>query len=263
MSPYNYVANNPIKLTDPTGAEIEEGSQKAWEREKRLVQNKRNRLQKKSDNLKAKAEKKGWSSEKLAKKTGNLSKRINNLDNSLSTMGKLEESKQVYSLSKTSNGENGGVSLDTKTGIINISYGTTSNFVHETTHAGQFESGDMAFNSKTGQSLGQDVFDEVAAYKAQFAYNPSSVSGLTSTSVANSFGSITTSWVQGLQGGSMYVPLGHPNFVQGVSANTGVSPININSGRSAFINAYPNAAIMRSLPTNFILKNSPSTYYKK
>ncbi len=263
FSPYCYTMNNPVMLIDPDGMEIDEGSKKEWERQKGYVTKQRDKLQSKSDGLVAKAEKKGWNSEQLAKKQGNLGERISSLNISLETMGTLEASDQVYSLSQVASGELGGLTLDTKNNVISINYGSTSNFVHEMTHAGQFETGDMAFNSKTGLTLGQDIYDEVAAYKAQFAYSPSSVSGLTSTSVPNSFGSITTSWVQGLAGGSLYVPLGHPNYIQGVSANTGVSSININSGKSAFVKAYPNAAIMKSLPTNFILKNLPTTYYKK
>ncbi len=263
LSPYSMFANNPLRFTDPTGMEIEEGSKKLWEKQKGSVTKQRDRLQSKSDGLVAKAEKKGWSADKLAKKQGNLGERISSLNTSLETMGTLEASDQVYSLSRAAEGSNGGLTLDPKTNVINISFGNTANFVHETTHAGQFETGDVAFNKQSGVSLAQDVFDEVAAYKAQFAYSPSSVSGLTSTSVANSFGSITASWVQGLGGGSLYVPLGHPNYIPGVSANTGVSPLNINSTKSDFIKAYPNAAIMKSLPTNYILKNSPFTYYKK
>lgn len=168
----------------------------------------------------------------------------------------LESSSQVYSLSSPASGENSGVTLDTKTSAINISFRSTSSFVHETTHAGQFETGDLAFDLNTGGTLAQDVTDEVAAYKAQFAYSPSSVSGLTSTSVANSFGSITSSWVQGLAGGTLYVP--------GGSANTGISPLNINSTRADFIKAYPNNAALKTLPINFILKKSyPNIYYKK
>lgn len=124
------------------------------------------------------------------------------------------------------------------------------------THAGQFEAGNMAFNSKTGMTLAQDVYDEVAAYKSQYAYDPSSVSGLPSTSVANSFGSITPTWVQDLAGGTLYAP--------GGKANTGTGPLNINSTRADFINAYPNNPAVKTLPANFVLKTSyPNIYYKK
>jgi hypothetical protein len=107
---------------------------------------------------------------------------------------------------------------------------------------------------------GQDVHDEVAAYKAQFAYDPSSVSGLTSSSSsANSFGAITTGWVQGItksDGSKPYAP--------GGSANTGITPVNINTNRDGLIAAYPGqAAGLKTLPADFTLKSIPSIYYKK
>lgn len=258
ISPYAYCANNPIIYIDPTGMYIEEGSQKEWERRKGDVTSQRDYLQKRVDKLTAKAEAKGWSAEKLASKIGDKNERIASLNTSLGTMGILESSSQGYSLSHTAPGENGGVTLNTDTKIVDIKFGSgnTGNFVHEMTHAGQFEAGDMAFDSKTGMTLAQDVYDEVSAYKSQFAYDPSSVSGLPSTSVANSFGSITPSWVQGLAGGTLYVP--------GGTANTGVGPLNINSTRADFINAYPGNPAIKTLPASFVLKTSyPNIYYKK
>ena len=266
ISPFAYCANNPMIYIDPTGMYIEEGSQKEWERRKSDITSQKDYLQKRVDNLTAKAEGKGWSAEKLASKIGDKNERVGSLNTSLGTMGTLESSSQGYSLSHTASGENGGVTLNTGTNTVDIRFGSgnTANFVHETTHAGQFETEDMAFDSKSGNPLAQDVFDEISGYKAQFAYDPSSVSGLTSTSVANSFGSITASWVQGLVGGNIYVPIGSPNYVPGVSTNTGVGPLNINSTRADFINAYPNYPGFKMLPASYVLKTSyPNIYYKK
>jgi RHS repeat-associated protein len=258
ISPYAYCANNPIIYIDPTGMYIEEGSQKEWDRQKGNVTSQRDYLQNRVDKLTAKAEAKGWSSEKLASRIGDKTERIGSLNTSLGTMGTLESSSQGYSLSNTAAGENGGVTLNTGTNTIDIKFGSsnTGNFVHEVTHAGQFETGNMAFDSKSGMTLAQDIHDEVSAYKAQYAYDPSTVSGLTSTSYANSFGAITTSWVQGLAGGTLYAP--------GGTANTGIGPLNINSTRTDFINAYPSNPAMKTLPASFILKTSyPNIYYKK
>lgn len=103
----------------------------------------------------------------------------------------------------------------------------------------------------------QDIGDEVAAYKAQFAYDPSSVSGLTSTSRANSFGAITPQWVQGVT-----TSTGQQPYAPGGSANTGVGPLNVNSTREDFIRAYPNNPAMRNLPQNFSIKSIPNAIYR-
>ena len=132
-------------------------------------------------------------------------------------------------------------------------------FVHEVTHAGQFETGDIAFNAETGGTLAQDIYDEIAAYQAQFAYDPGSISGLSSTHVANSFGAITPSWVQGLKDATGAMP-----YTVASSANTGLIPININSTRDAFIQAYPwNVLSFRGLPANYNIKSLPKIYYKR
>jgi RHS repeat-associated protein len=254
-TPYAYAINNSINFVDPDGRQIEPGSQKDWDRQKQSVTSERDKLQKNVNNLNQKASEKGWSAEKIAGKIGNMQDRINSLNGTISTLGTLESSTQVYSLSNLGTSANGGVTYDTTTGNIVVAYGSTGNFVHEATHAGQFESGDIGFSTNTGKVIGQDIQDEVAGYKAQFAYDPSSVSGLVSTSgvTANSFSNVTSGWVQGLGGGTLYNP--------GGSANTGISPVNMNSTKSDLIKAYLHqATTLQSLPNNFVLKTDPSVH---
>jgi len=252
VSPYTYCADNPISFIDPNGKEIDPASQQEWDKQKRYVTSERDRLQNNANNLLAKAEKKGWSSEKLAKRQGNLDERVSSLNASIHNFSVLEKSSQMYSL-KPGASEIGGTSYNTGTGNIDISYGSTANFVHETAHAGQFESGDVAFLSSTGLGI-VDLSDEVSAYKAQFAYSPPSVSGLNFSSTANSFSTITSSWVQGITTSTGAKPY----------SDHGLFPININSSKSDLMNAYPKKALqLKGLPNNFILKDDPSIIYKK
>ncbi len=258
VSPYAYGLNNPMFWTDPTGMTVEPGSQKEWDKQKQNVVGERDKLQSKIDGLNAKATAKGWSAEKLAGKIGNMQDRVNSLNGTIDNLGTLEASSQVYAL-KSGAGEEGGTTYDPSTGNIVFSYDGTANFVHETTHGGQFESGDIGFDTKTGMNYGSDVFDEVAAYNAQFGYSPSSVSGLTSSSTAKSFGGITTSWVQGItksDGSKIYAP--------GGSANTGISPVNMGTNRDGLIKAYPHQkSVLSTVPASFTLKDLPTIYYKK
>ena len=189
---------------------------------------------------------------KLNRKQGNLNERVSSLNKSIDNFGVLENSSQVYSL-KTGVSERGTTSYNPKTENIDISFGSTANFVHETTHAAQFESGDLAFDATTGLGIGIDLADEVEAYKAQFAFSPSSVSNIKSSTTASSFSAITTSWVQNITTSTGAKPY----------LNHGLYPININSTKSEMLKAYPRKApALIGLPNNFILKNSPSLIFK-
>ncbi len=250
ISPYTYVANNPLIYIDPTGAYIDAASQEEWDKQTAKVEKRRDKLQGKIDKLTAKARTKDWSADKLSKKIGNLKERVASLNATLDVFTTLEQSTQGYSLSPGT-GEVGDVSYDPTSGNIVISYSSTANFVHESQHAGQFETGEMAFDGDTGNSYLQDVYDEVAAYKAQFAYDPSSVK-------ASSFDAITPQWVQGIvtsTGDKLYAP--------GGSANTGVAPLNVNSKRADFLRAYPNNPAIQRLPKNFSVKSIPNLIYKE
>jgi hypothetical protein len=89
-----------------------------------------------------------------------------------------------------------------------------------------------------------------ATAETQFGYSPSSVSSLTSTSVANSFSEITPAWVQGLKDATGSMP-----FAEGGSTNIGLLPVNINPTREDLIQAYPwKAALVRQLPENYNIR---------
>ena len=255
---YVYCVGNPIKYIDPSGTKIDPGSQEEWGRQKGKVINERDRLQRKLGSLNEQATTKGWSAEKLARKIGDIQDRVNSLNGTIDNLGMLEASSQVYAL-KAVVGEEGGTTYDPQTGNIVFCYNGTANFVHETTHGGQFESGDIAYNTITGQPFGGDIFDEIAAYKAQYGYSPSSVSQLTSSSAIKPLEDITVSWVQGItksDGSKIYAPSG--------SANTGVSPVNINTNRDGLIKAYPHLRnTLLSLPSSFTLKDIGTIHYKK
>jgi hypothetical protein len=134
----------------------------------------------------------------------------------------------------------------------------TANFVHETTHGGQFESGDIAFNTHDKYPVLDDVNDEVAAYKAEYAYSPKDISGLTSSSVANSFQTITPEWVQGLTD-----PKGEKLYALGGGNTMGITSVNIHSTRDQLIDAYPNlSSSFSALPATWTPMQSPSLIYK-
>ena len=233
--------------------EISAQSIEEWERLKKDIEDKMEQLKRRAEKIMNRAERRGWSSDKLSRRLGDRLDRASSLGKTLGVMSTLESSSQMYNLNAVA-GELGGVTLDPSTNAININYlGATESFVHEVTHAGQFETGDIAFDKQSGRSYGQDLYDEAAAYQAQYAYSPSSVMGIEGAGYVNSAQSITADWVKGLKGGNIYGERG--------SANTGQAPININSGKAELIRAYSNKAV--GLPDDFILRNHSSIYYKR
>ncbi|HMS29842.1 MAG TPA: hypothetical protein PKD32_08325 [Saprospiraceae bacterium] len=252
LTPYSYVANNPLIYKDPTGAYIEPASQKEWDKQTNSVTQQRDKLQSSIDKLTKKAADKGWSAEKLAGKIGDKQERVNSLNSTISTFKTLEGSSQGYSL-KTGAGEVGGTYYDNASGNVVIDFSNTANFVHEVTHAGQFESGNLAFDPNTPQgSYAQDLFDEVSAYKAELAYSGSSVGGALERATTSS--AITADFVKRIATTTGALPY----------VNHGVIPVNINSSKADLLRAYPHAAAALSgLPSSFVLKNLTDIIYKK
>jgi hypothetical protein len=113
-------------------------------------------------------------------------------------------------------------------------------------------------NKMTGKSVLNDVYDEVAAYKAEYAYSPQEVIGLPATIAAHGFESLTIEWLQGLkdQDGSHLYTLAN-------SSHLGMAPVNINSTRDELIKAYPDkVSILGNLPASYTPKSDPNLIYK-
>ena len=257
LSTYSYAGNNPIVFVDIQGDSISAGSQSKFDRLQRKVERVRDRQQRKADRINSKADRKGWTDAQRASELGDTQSRIASLNGTVNNLNNLESSTQFYRL-ESGSGELGGTTYDTTTGEIVISYGSSSNFVHESTHAGQFEAGDIAFSSANGASLLQDLGDEASAYSAQYAFKPKSVSGLTSTLSINSISDITNAWVQGIQTSTGATPYG-----LGGIANTGITPINMNSTRADLVRAYPGNSAISNFPVNLNLRTQPTIYFKR
>ncbi|MBO5444049.1 MAG: RHS repeat-associated core domain-containing protein [Muribaculaceae bacterium] len=258
LSPYLYCGNNPVNAIDPTGMYILENSLREWNRNKGRIMQKLNSLESSVEKIKEKGKKKGWSQEKIANKIGDKSDRIASLDNTLSTMNTLENSDQGYSLSKAS-GNIGGVSL-TDNNIIDISYvnGDVSNFVHEVTHAGQFETGDIAFSTGGGGTYLVDIHDEISAYQAQFAFEPKSLRNLNPSENIANYSQINDSWVKGI-------------IVDSVNIYTPASPYNVGYGNVRIDSPIVFLGFAYRSNNNYMdyirkinnVKQLPHIYYKK
>jgi len=182
--------------------------------------------------------------------------RIASLLKTLNGMNVMEKSTDIYQLKKIK-GEEGGISFDGNKIIISY-LNTTSNFVHEVTHAIQYENGDIGFLANG--TLGQDIYDEIGAYKAQYNYDPSSVIELNSSSTIKKEGDINASWLQDITKSDGTKP-----YSLGGSARTGLININSNSTKAHFIQAYPrfNSFLLQGFPNGKTLKDIPGAKFKR
>ena len=260
ISSYVSMANNPLMYIDLDGREIDIAVIDEWMKQRNNVETKRDEIQNQIDIINSIGNEFGFS-EGLNNLQQGLESRVASLNSSIETLNSLESSKQVYTLNSNNNGV-GGTTYDPTTGYIVLSYGgndATANFLHEAVHAGQFETQDIGFNPN-GTTLGADVYDEVAAYKAQYTFSPQSVSGLLSNSVIKSESDITVNWLQNItlqNGDRLYAPQG--------SANTAIVPVDMSSDKNALIRAYPHLQnVLQGLPENTPIKEMfPTTHYKK
>lgn len=180
LSPYVYVANNPLSLVDPNGMEIRDGADIA----DRFEEETKNRIKKTESKIAKKEAKLAAARNKNpnAKKAG-LTKSINRLKSdvgeykaALTELTALRESDQVYNIRLNSSSvpdRAAGVTFYENDAIeIQLKEGYNSGFLsHELKHAYQYETESLAFDETGKKGAGvYDFTDEVEAYKRGSAY---------------------------------------------------------------------------------------------
>ena len=233
LSPYVYCADNPVKLVDPNGEEIDPESIQLWDALRSDIASRR-------DFMKQFASLNQKTGGKLFKKETEMYK---SLCSTLKSMDDLECSDQMYKLALV-DGNVGNVCLNDDKSLT-INYCSTANFVHEVTHCVQFERGDIGFcEGKEAQAF-TDVYDEIEAYTAQAAYDPTSI-----PDYSRRFTPLTPQWIT------------HMRYDDGTYIYSNCSLIRYNGSATAseMNRIFPNS--FESFNYTGTLREQPETYFK-
>ena len=173
LSPYAYCNNNPIRITDPNGMEVDD-PESIYGGYKSEVTSIRDSYNKKINTLNDRRNQRiaeGKGTNFLDSKIKNQERKRDIYQGILNECDVLEKSDQIYTVSSTSKNEKGvggKTSYNTSTNNVEIKLSkgfATSDVAHEFKHAFQFENQELSFD-KSGNFGGwmYDVYDEKAAF---------------------------------------------------------------------------------------------------
>ncbi|WP_407268284.1 RHS repeat domain-containing protein [Tenacibaculum maritimum] len=185
-TPYHYVKNNPIKFTDPSGM-IWKDPSKAEDLKKK-INNRKNSLAKTKTRLQKKLGKEGISDKKkarLEKRIAGIDSRTESLDGSIADIDALGADQENTFDLVSSNSDTNHVKKGSD-GVINIQGSTDALHIHEIKHTALSLSSEKGLDFNSNNYLkpalsSNGLKDEIAAYKAQHAYSPSSLPGSVSS----------------------------------------------------------------------------------
>lgn len=190
ISDYACFGNNPILYTDIDGDEFDKDSQKKVDKVKSKIEERKKEVDTELGNVNKKIE--DLSNKKLNPKQERELKNLNKqkedlgfqkteLEKAGNEIKEMEKSTQMFHLKSVYNPFmlKGGKTVYNKDGSITMKIGALGDYSttgHELKHGYQYITGDINFNAKGNEygSLG-DRFDEVNAYKRQYALNPDRV----------------------------------------------------------------------------------------
>jgi RHS repeat-associated protein len=183
FSPFVYCANNPVNLIDPNGMEIKDGKEEV-ERTKARANRKvkiEQKFQKKQWVKAARKEAKGNSADNNYNRIERSIDREFEFQSTVNEIGAMEDSKTtIYNIYTNYSGtdvdgktEYGGTNENGQH-IINIqvrsSYAKMGGLAHELVHGYQFLQGEIDYYSNGLTGLTYDIYDEVSAYKREWAF---------------------------------------------------------------------------------------------
>lgn len=186
-----------------------------------------------------------------------LDRRIDRLTNILNNLDTLDRSKHRYCIKNESRNGISYTSYDSASNALVFHIGMMNgpSFAHETTHGIQFERGEMVFHKNgAGLGIGDDIDDELEAYKNQLAVQLSTIGQ------DNINEEITAGWLFQLKDSSgRYVYNVLPIYPGNENTLIGLSPININSGPDDLKRAFPTLSTV--WPAKYPLQDTTLFYF--